>query len=242
MPYMQTLCIATLKKADPLSRLVYSKTDGNALFTHQLLHTLDAEQMLIFDLRSGHWQWDIDALQAMDISDNVVDLMTANYRDCHFNTELLKFAACIGNQFDLATLAIITQESEEATQTDLQAALREGIIFPLNNHYKFAHDRVQQAAYSLISDADKEATHLEIGRLLQQHIPDQEQEEKIFDIVNHLNIGSRIVIAPAEQIQLAELNLMAGRKAKQATAYESAFRYFHRDRSVWPTRWENNTA
>jgi len=215
------------EESGPLSRLVYSKTGGNAFFLHQLLNTLYAEKILVFDPRSGRWQWDIDALQAMDISDNIVDLMTAKLQRLPTSTqEVLKFAACIGNQFDPATLAIIARESEKVTQTHLQVALREGIIFPFNDHYKFAHDRVQQAAYSYISDADKEATHLEIGRLLQQHLSDQEQGERIFDIVNHLNIGAELISEPAEQTLLAQLNLMAGRRAKQAIAYESALRYF----------------
>jgi predicted ATPase/signal transduction histidine kinase/CheY-like chemotaxis protein len=216
-----------LADSRPLSQLVYAKTAGNAFFTHQLLQTLAEEKLLIFDSPTRRWQWDMAALQAMAISDNVVELMTSKVQRLPLAAQTaMKQAACIGNRFTLATLAIIAQKAEETMQADLQIALQEEIIFSLNDGYKFAHDRIQQAAYSLIPDVDKEATHLEIGRLLLKHISDQEQKKKIFDIVNHLNIGAKLISEHAEQTQLAGLNLMAGKRAKQATAYESALPYF----------------
>ena len=215
------------EESGPLSRVVYSKTEGNAFFLHQLLNTLYAENILGFDLRSGQWQWDITALQAMDISDNVADLMTGILHRLPSSTqELLRFAACIGNLVELPVLAIITGNSLNTVKSDLQAALRKGIAFSINNHYKFAHDRLQKAAYTQIPKSDRKSVHLKIGRLLQQHFSDQEQQERIFDIVSQFNIGAELLSEPTEQIQLAGLNLMAGRKARQAAAYESAFRYF----------------
>ncbi|HEY9850991.1 MAG TPA: AAA family ATPase [Leptolyngbyaceae cyanobacterium] len=102
---------------------------------------------------------------------------------------------------------------------------RENSSLQINNcqlSYKFLHDRVQQAAYSLIPAEQQKITHLKIGNLLLQNSNQDSLEENIFDIVNQLNVGVEFITEPAEKYQLAQLNLMAARKAKAAAAYESA--------------------
>ena len=88
--------------------------------------------------------------------------------------------------------------------------------------YRFLHDRVQQAAYSLIPSHQKTATHLKIGQLLQQNLSELELEEKLFDIVGHLNLGIELITQPRECQALAQLNLQAGVKARNSTAYVAA--------------------
>jgi len=91
--------------------------------------------------------------------------------------------------------------------------------------YKFLHDRVQQAAYFLINSEQKPSTHLKIGQLLLNSTPKQQLEEKIFEIVNQMNVGVELIIDQAQRYELAQLNLVAGRKAKMATAFVAAFSY-----------------
>src|SRR5262249_31346020 len=157
-------------------------------------------------------------------------------------------AACIGNQFDLKTLALIGEQPPAKTAADLWDAIEEGLIVPIDADYKllqgsdtqvadtliaanitisytFLHDRVQQAAYLLIPEAERPPLHLTIGRLMLAHIPPDRHDEHVFDIVNQLNIGAALLSDPAERSQLARLNLIAGRKAKASTAYASAVAY-----------------
>ncbi|MEH1901210.1 MAG: ATP-binding protein [Nostoc sp.] len=159
----------------------------------------------------------------------------------------MKLAACIGNQFDLATLAIVSENSETETATYLWKALQEGLIIPqsevykfyvgretqdlaqssLTVNYKFLHDRVQQAAYALIPESKKQSIHLQIGQLLLSKIPIQKQEERIFEIVNQLNIGVKLITQQSDRYQLAQLNLLAGQKAKLSTAYANTMEYIN---------------
>lgn len=160
--------------------------------------------------------------------------------------QVLQLAACIGNCFDLTTLAIVSQHSPTDTATVLWKALQEGLILPtsqiykffqgveqsqteeiVNPSYRFLHDRVQQAAYFLIPEDQKQATHLEIARLLLSNTPDAELEANIFGIVNHWNSAIALVTDPSEKTNLAQLNLIAGRKAKASIAHEPAFEYFN---------------
>ncbi|MFB2975150.1 AAA family ATPase [Microseira sp. BLCC-F43] len=233
-----------------LMRLAYNKTQGNPFFLTQLLQTLHSEQLLHFDFDRGEWTWELEQIQAVGITDiNVVELVARNIQRLSEETQqFLKLAACMGNQFNLDTLTIISEKSIINTADKLWDALEAGLILPLSQAYKipmfvddaeqqkwqfdalgvtykFLHDRIQQAAYSLIPDEDKKTTHLKIGQLLLQKTPESAIEDNIFDIVNQLNIGVELITNSAEKEQLAALNLIAGRKAKAATAYEAAVRY-----------------
>lgn len=232
-----------MQRAEPLADLVLTKTNGNPFFINEFLKSLYTEELLKFDFRSGDWQWDIGKIQARNITDNVVALMSDKLQRLPPRTQqILKLAASIGNQFDLQTLAIVHQRPVRETATDLWEALEEGLVLPLGNtyklmnldvqglaeemtvEYKFAHDRIQQAAYSLIPEWEKQTVHCQIGQLLLQRISTDEREQRIFDIINHLNIGENLIRDRTERKELAELNLFAGKKAK-AAAPEVALNY-----------------
>jgi diguanylate cyclase (GGDEF)-like protein len=241
------VCDANL--ALPLNKLVWQKTKGNPFFTIQFLQSLHQEGLISFDLSGGCWQCDLSRIKILSVSDDVVKFMASRLQKLPVNTQkVLRLAACLGNQFELKTLAIAYKHSLVETARDLWQALQEGLVLPLNEiykfflngeiaeeipqtvnkpvAYKFVHDRVQQAAYSLLPSKEKAATHLDIGRLLWQHLPPAAISENIFTLVNHLNWGLNLIEEKSEREQVAELNLIAGCKAKDATAYTAAFDYF----------------
>jgi len=230
-----------------LSLLVYQKTEGNPFFTTQFLKALHQDKLIQFNFELGCWQCDIAQVNQQALTDDVVVFMSFQLRKLPESTQnVLQLAACIGNQFDLATLAIVSEALEIETAADLWKALEEGLILPISDvykfyvsqesqavtqkisqtvTYKFLHDRIQQAAYSLIPEDQKQSTHLKIGQLLLRNIPQEEQEGRIFEIVNQLNIGEALITLQLERDQLAQLNLIAGRKAKGSTAYTAALKY-----------------
>ncbi|HBL60650.1 MAG TPA: hypothetical protein DDZ80_20015, partial [Cyanobacteria bacterium UBA8803] len=170
------------------------------------------------------------------ITDNVVELMIGKLKKLPESTQqVLRLASCVGADFDLNTLSIIYEKPKEVIFPDLVTAIQSGLILPaseldtdlLIQDYKFLHDRVQQAAYALIDDDRKKAVHLQIGRLLKANVSAQELPEKIFEIVDHLNVGQELIIDESELVDLARLNLEAGKKAKASTAYAAALtQYF----------------
>ncbi len=228
--------------AQPLSELVYQKTKGNPFFATQFLKALHQDGYIAYDFNVGHWQCDIAAVKLLSLTDDVVQFMALELQKLPDATQnVLKLAACIGAQFDLETLAIVSEFSATEAATALWKALQSGLILPtsqtykffqgtqqsdledtVNPTYQFLHDRIQQAAYSLIPDDQKQATHLKIGQLLQQNLPEIEKEEKLFDIVGHLNLAIELITQPREREALARLNLAAGQKARNSTAYATA--------------------
>ncbi|GAA6620447.1 AAA family ATPase [Scytonema sp. NUACC26] len=227
--------------AQPLTDLIYQKTKGNPFFATQFLKALYSDRMITFNQQQQHWECDLAQVKAAALTDDVVEFMAAQLQKLPDQTQkMLKLAACIGNSFDLTTLAIVSEKSLVDAAADLWKALQEGLILPISETYKFfqsgdavstgeisvpyrfLHDRVQQAAYSLIAEEQKQATHLKIGRLLQQNLSEIEKEEKLFDIVGHLNLGQDLITQSENREALAQLNLAAAQKAKNSTAYAAA--------------------
>ncbi len=244
----------SLAEAEPLARLVMEKTGGNPFFVIQFLQALEQEGFLKFDPEQARWVYQIEVIARAPFTDNVVDLMTKKIQRLPERTQrALTLAACIGNQFDLGTLAVVSEQSEDATEADLQQAIREGLLIlqsetdsqlPTPNSYVFLHDRVQQAAYALISEAWKKPVHLAVGRLLSgtQHF-----EEKLFDIAHHLNLASDLIHDKTERLSLARLNLNAGLKAKSSTAHAAALEYLQTglsllDENSWNSHYELSFA
>jgi len=233
--------------AAPLSQLVYQKTQGNPFFTTQFLQGLHEEGCIVFDVDSGYWQCDLTQVRSWALTDDVVEFMVGRLRKLPEATqEVLKLAACIGNRFDLETLAVVCDRPQDEVAASLWRALQEGLVVPESETYKFfqggdrevdrleditvdyrfLHDRVQQAAYSLIADNQKQSTHLKIGQLLLAHQSPIDREDNIFNILNHLMLGIDADPSSIPVSQLAELALLSGMKAKLSIAYQAAIDYF----------------
>jgi len=246
----------TRQSVELLTDLVMRKTGGNPFFVNQFLHTLYEENLLNFVLptstNKGGWQWDITQIETLDITDNIVDLMVNKLRKLPMASQkVLRLAACVGNHFDLATLSIIYEKPAMETFQEVVPIITEGFILPTtgleisgettthHSQFRFLHDRVQQAAYSLINDAQKQAVHLKIGRLLLANTT--ALDEQLFNIVDQLNEGISLISEETERLGLAELNLKAGKKAKESIAYTSSIQYLKTAIQLLPTNfWQTH--
>ena len=253
----------------PFSELLWQKTQGNPFFAIQLLQYWHQLKLISFNRGRGCWQCDLAQVKLLSISDNLVEFMAHRLQQLPSQTQkILKIAACIGNQFDLNTLAIAYGQSERDTAKEMRTALQEGLILPVNEIYQFdfappssttikpaaeplvyqfVHERVQQAAYGLISADERAGTHYQIGQLLLNKISWQESDTQIFAIVDHLNTAINLLESSSQREKLAQLNLKAGIKAKNATAYNYALNYFSTgfkllQSNCWQTQYEISLA
>jgi PAS domain S-box-containing protein len=231
-----------LERAAPLADLIHEKTTGNPFFAIQFISALADDRLLTFDYRGRCWEWDLLGIHAKGYTDNVVELMVEKLKRLPPETQkVLQQFACMGDRTEFETLRMAYQGSIEEMYDHLWEAVRSGLIVRADNSYGFLHDRVQEAAYSLIPNELRAEAHLRIGMLLAEHTPAEKREEAIFEIVNQLNRGSHLITSVEDRERLAELNLIAGRRAKRLTAYDSALKYLRAGRALLAEEtWERN--
>ncbi|MEW5854789.1 MAG: AAA family ATPase [Myxococcota bacterium] len=226
----------------PLGSLVYDKTAGNPFFVIQFLGTLRQEGLLQFNESRAAWQWDVARIEEQGYTDNVVDFMVQKLGRLPPDTqEALRSAACVGGKGQLQTLALVRGTSEEQAREDLWDALREGLLYTSRDWYSFAHDRIHQAAYLMLPQPARDELHLRIGRLFLTHTPPEELQERVYEVVNQLNLGAALITDPDERRSVAHLDLTAGRKAKAAAAYKDASDFIAAGIAVLPPHaWEES--
>jgi predicted ATPase len=209
-----------------LARLVYLQTSGNPFFTRQVLRSMEDQGLIALDTATGHWRWDMDALRDLDVIDSVVKLLVSKLKELRADIqETVKVAACIGNQFDIATLTVVTEGDEGAIHDHVQEAVATGLIWESSDHCYFVHDRIQEAAYALVSPEDRGRTHLTIGRLLLESPRASDHEQDLYTIVDQLNHGLHLVEDEQECMQFARLNLQAAGAARRAAAFDTGLAY-----------------
>jgi len=209
-----------------LGRVLVEKSGGNPFFFRQLLYALEAEGLLEFDHAQGRWMWDDSLRRNVHARGSVVDLMVETIGRFSADTQrALSLAACIASRFDLTTLQTILDQPRSEALTALKPALDGRLILGSDGDLYFAHDRIQEAAYSLIPAADRPRLHLEIGRRLRARALDDEPERQVFSFIGHLNVGRALIDTDEERIELAGFNLSAGQGAKKVSAYADAKTY-----------------
>ncbi len=210
-----------------VAQLVQEKTGGNPFFAIQFFIALAEEGLVVFDPVAPAWTWDIDRIRARGYTDNVVDLMVGKLKRFSPTTqEALKYLACLGNVATIATLTLVHGTTEAAMHAALWEAVHAGLVLRENSAYKFLHDRIQQAAYSLIPEEQRAEVHLRIGRVLRSNLTAEEHAEHLFDVANQLNRGAARLVDRDEKSEVATIDLRAGRKAKASAAFASARAYF----------------
>ncbi len=240
-PHLVSFLSDTLRtdkaEVETLAHLIQQKTGGNPFFVIQFLKALHQDGLIAFDHESASWVYRTEAISAAGITDNVVALMTGRIQRLSARAQsVLRLAACIGSPFKWRTFLTASRQPPEDAGAGLTEALEAGLIEPAASRYAasesssaggsyaFLHDRVQQAAYALIPERERESAHLDVGRLLLAECRPDVPEDRLFEILNHLNIGSSLT-GDAEHLPIARLNLAAGRKAKASAAYQAAWGY-----------------
>jgi len=261
LPHLGALVADTLRgdrgESDRLAELILAKTDGNPFFVIQFLRSLVAEDLLQLDRARECWTYDLARIDGAAMTDNVIELMGRRLAQLPAATrEVVALGACIGSSFTLQTLAVVRQRGLRDVAAELWPAIEAGLVLPAreederllsatdqvlaeaNPSYRFLHDRVQHAAYDLIPPDRQPPLHLEVGRLLLGEAGETVADDQLFAIVNHLNLGGRLIDDPVERRRVAQLDLRAGRRARESAAFRAALGYFERGLELLPSdRW-----
>lgn len=218
----------------PLAEFTLLHTSGNPLYINQFLKSLYRENLLIRDSIEG-WKWDYKKIESGYGSADAADLMAKSIMTLpEREKSVLKLASCIGNTFDILTIKYMTDMTIEEITSAVSEILRAGYIKLSWNNYSFTHDKIFEAAYAMIPPDERKKIHYKIGKSLIKNSSGNVLNEKIFDIVNQLNIGIEIILENHEEYAVSELNFQAGMKAKLSVAYESAALYFSHSMNILP--------
>ncbi len=214
---------------ETLSAAIHERTRGNPFFVRRLLSSLHGEGCVRYDTGSNSWLWNPDDIASVAIADNVAELLAGEIEQLRGEEiDLLNTAACIGNRFDVATLAMVSGFTEPKVVGRLEAALSGKFVNGSDSNYEFVHDQVQRAAYGLVDTESRTRKHLEIARALLEINGDPERNERIFEIANHYGLSTELVTDAAESLHVARVNLAAGRRSKANSAFAAAATYLQR--------------
>ncbi|WP_432666123.1 AAA family ATPase [Wukongibacter baidiensis] len=221
-----------------LSDLIYEKTKGNPFFISEILEQLYDKSIIVFDDKQLCWRWDIEEIKNIGFTSSMAEIAVERIKGLHENTQrVLKLGSLVGNIFDYNTLLNIDKTRQKETAEGLWNALQEGLILPLdtsykyiqssrvNSKFKFFHDKIYEAAYSQIKGEEKKHLHFKIGQTMKANVKEGDMEKRVFDIVTHLNISRELINDENDIRELAELNYMAGKKAKKSSAFILALEY-----------------
>jgi predicted ATPase/signal transduction histidine kinase len=210
-----------------LVQTLFHKTGGNPLFLQRLLHDLIAERRITFDEEIRGWRWDLQYITGMNVPGNAGSYVADKLKTLtEQQAGILGQAACLGDRFSLELLSLISECSIEEVKEILGFTIQEHFIH-LTGHgqvYQFLNDYVRQETYGLIPESERQKIHLRLGIYLAEQLPNGD-ESSVFTAVNHLNRALNRLGDPKHRRYAVELNLQAGLRAKQATAYETALVY-----------------
>ena len=233
--------LPTAKNVSDLARIVEDKTKGNPFFVKSLIVFLLDFKLLWFDDRQKCWKWKIDEENEHILPENILELFVMKLNRLNKDvSSLFSLAACLGNRFNIENLSIISGRNVSECLKIFSSDQAKEIVLPLHIRmanaskedrtrfeiFMFQHDRLQQAAFSLIKESELPHILLKIGRLLLSKLEPEQINDRLFEIVNNLNSGFELIDDTADRVQLVKLNMEAARKAYVATAYSAALQYY----------------
>ncbi|MEZ5509850.1 MAG: response regulator [Gammaproteobacteria bacterium] len=223
-----------------MAQVLHGKTLGNPFFLSRYLTQLYENGVIQFDAAQCRWCWNDDEIRALSLADNVVELLSAKIRQYPQPTiDLLMRASLLGTRFRLEALAAVAGHALPASHQLLTPAVMDGLLEDPDGWHehdddpvrlrtvqlRFSHDRIQQAARELAEMAftNLAQIQLDMGRALLALERAQGRHDPTFEILEHINAGRHCVSDEKELLAYARLNLQLGQKAKQSSAYHTAW-------------------
>lgn len=223
-----------------------SKTQGNPLYVVELVRALIAQEYFSFNPDSKLWEYDLNEITSAVIPLDSVDLVLSRLQSYQESDRaVLEIAAAVGMTFQFALLLVDGEDQAMRTMKVLQRAIDDGLILRaadeeelkhLGKSFIFAHTRVREAIYDIISPIDRQVLHRKIALKLEKEV-ENPTSKTIFTIAHHLNLAmtkdQQVSLDLAEKA--SKHNMAAGRSAFRAGSWQSAQRYFEIAESLLKT-------
>ncbi len=231
---------------EEVAQVIHGKTLGNPYFIRQLLEECSHNNSIRFDNNIDEWKWNIEELRRHSVTDNLITLMVQNFDQLPNHTiEALGKAAILGISFDLDALYIVTGQVKKELIEVLWPAVVEGYITSVDNSYRdfmsldrdkemesivntefsFVHESLREIARQKVIKSQQIYIHLKIGRSLLYDWNEEDNPEKIHQIIQHLNLAVEYIIDKKERKNLAVLNYKVSLKAQSIGSYKLATEY-----------------
>jgi len=211
-----------------LSQISWLQTKGNPLFLVEFFRSLEYESLLTLDGETQTWTWDEQKILLNERCcghTDVLELISGKIEKLSKSLkELLKIASCIGASFDGA---VLKSSASRSIKKPLSLAVqKELLVFDTQaGKYKFVHDRIQQAAYSLIPESERPMFHLAVGRNLLRQLSSVLLEKHVFVVLNQFIRGANLLDSQTEKYRIASLCLSALIKATKKSAFRLSSQY-----------------
>ena len=226
---------------EPLSSIICSKTGGMILFITNVLKSLHEEQLIYFSLATLRWEFELEKIIYKEISTDIADFLSERITRLPGQIQAdLKIASCLGSTFDLKVFQKANKSSDEVANDFISFTKENGFLQELSpGQFVWSHDKLQEAAYSLIHTNKRESTHLLIGARIYLDTSSEELPLVIHDIVRNMNIGIAHLDSLDRKTELAQLNLVAGEQSRQSSAFYTAANYFLTGVGLLRDNWQN---
>lgn len=242
----QNLWISTLLKKNltitrPFSELLFEKTDGNPFFIKLFLEYL-SDQKILYQNRGHIWNWDLKQIDTLPATDHVGHFMAAKINRLDPDViSLLKTASCLGSSFLIQLLEIVYTGNEKSFRKAMTPAIDKGILVQTRDRLTFVHDIVRDSVYSMMSETEQKMTHLHCGRKILGMTGIADMDDRILIVTDQMNAAAAILSKPEDHVELALLNLKAGKKKQDLSSLSAADKYFKTGLGLLPTKaWVSN--
>jgi hypothetical protein len=225
-----------------LAERIAVKTGNSPLLIQQFVLHMHALGYIRYAQDRG-WVWDEMAIAGADVPDGAVGLMIAKLERLPVHArEALQLASCVADEFNVELLSELSDRDRAQLESGLWVLSEEGLIAPSRNGFRFAHDRIREAAQELLSARERQRIHSDAARLLLERTPESELAERSLEIADHLNIAAE-QLDEEGRVRALDLNVRAGKQALLSGAAATACRYFAAgQRLLRDVDWETRPA
>ncbi|MDI3285940.1 AAA family ATPase [Polyangium sp. 15x6] len=208
-----------------LARLLHRKSRGNPFLVLHVLDALFSEGLVDRDPATNAVRWDERRILEVPIPDDAARFVADRLSKLSPEARrVLGAAAVLGHGFEEDKLDAVLGAPEAGLSAALAEAIDLGMIVPGTGTYHFVHEKVREAARSLLEEDERARVHLAIGRAMRAE--PGAADDRLFELAHHFREGASLLDDENERRSVARLLFEAARKAQSQAAFRVAVDFY----------------